>query len=89
MTPERDPLLISKKAYNDNFDKLLEFLPGMYVAFIEKSLVAFHQDLGVLTKGVQGSFKQRPIFMTKVEAPREKWLLAASQQKRKQRRKAA
>lgn len=71
MDAERRALLLSQKAFDENFDKLVEFLPDSYIAFIDRRLVAFHDDLGVLVEKVYSSFDQRPIFMTKIEAPRE------------------
>ncbi|SRR3989344_1566846 len=66
---ELEALRVSREAFNNNFDKLVEFLPGMFVAFIGENLVFFHEDLGVLCRNIYSSYKQRPIFIHKVKAP--------------------
>lgn len=77
---EREALRVSKEAFNQNFDRLVEFLPDHYVAFIDDRLVLFHDDLGVLVERAYGAFEQRPIFMRRVE-PEEEIFIGAMESK--------
>lgn len=57
--------------FNEHLDELLKKFPGEYIAIIEQEVVFHHSDLGNLTRKVYREYKQRPIFIEKVEPPQE------------------
>jgi hypothetical protein len=67
-----NPRLAAAQAYFDqHFDQLLEDFPGEYVAIIDDTVVSHDRDLAKVTKDVYTQYKQRPIFINKVEQPEE------------------
>jgi hypothetical protein len=67
--------LASAQAYFErNLDRLLAEFPGEYVAIVDDAVVFHNHDLGEVTKHVYTQYKQRPIFIERVE-PAEEILL--------------
>ena len=55
--------------FDQHLDELLAQFPGEYVAIIRESVVLHDRDLGEVTRRVYREYKERPIFIEKVEEP--------------------
>jgi hypothetical protein len=66
-TPPPNTMSAAQAYFERNLDWLLEKFPGEYVAIVDDAVVFHDRDLGEVTKQAYTQYKQRPIFIEKVE----------------------